>query len=571
MAFQMPVKTVVARPAPMTLAEVLARIAGDTGLPQSRRRNLCSSLRSFARILGKDLAALPAHLGRYRESLQRVHPAQAKISLKRWRNIKSDVLFVFRHLGLQQLPGRSQTPLTPEWRTLNARLSDAGSRYQLSRFFRFCSARGIRPENVSDTVAEAYLRTLTEESFAKSPKRIHRRTCVLWNRAEAEVPGWPQITLTVPDHRKHRTVPWDAFPHSFRAEVEAWLAAASGKDLLGDSGPTPPLSPRTVKTRRYQVQVFASALTQQGRDPSTITSLAALVELETFKAGLRFLYERYGHRKSPWIHNIAVALKSMARHWLNVDRDHLEQLTAICPRLNPGKSGLTEKNRERLRQFDDPRNRSLLLHFPQSQLREVLRYDRGHRRDALKVQIALAVEMLMMAPVRIGNLAAINIDRHLQWSRAGLQGLVHLVIPGEEVKNGEPLEFELPADTVALLDTYLKRYHPRLVDGPNPWLFPGRNGKPKSTALLGHQIAEMVFQATGLRVHVHLFRHIAAKLYLDANPGGYEVVRRVLGHRSIETTAQFYSGFETAAAARHYDHEILKLRHDLAPAPGGKD
>ena len=63
-----------------------------------------------------------------------------------------------------------------------------------------------------------------------------------------------------------------------------------------------------------------------------------------------------------------------------------------------------------------------------------------------------------------------------------------------------------------------------------------------------------------MRVHPHLFRHIAAKLYLDANPGSYEVMRRVLGHRSIETTTAFYTGLETAAAVRHFDATILKLR-----------
>ena len=53
-----------------------------------------------------------------------------------------------------------------------------------------------------------------------------------------------------------------------------------------------------------------------------------------------------------------------------------------------------------------------------------------------------------------------------------------------------------------------------------------------------------------------------AKIYLDRNPGGHEVIRRVLGHRSINTTTSFYTGFETAAAVRHFDAVILQLRKD---------
>jgi integrase len=66
-------------------------------------------------------------------------------------------------------------------------------------------------------------------------------------------------------------------------------------------------------------------------------------------------------------------------------------------------------------------------------------------------------------------------------------------------------------------------------------------------------------------VNAHLFRHIGAKLYLDAHPGAYEVVRRVLGHRSMDTTTGFYTGLETAAAVRHFDETILRLRKQGAP------
>ena len=65
---------------------------------------------------------------------------------------------------------------------------------------------------------------------------------------------------------------------------------------------------------------------------------------------------------------------------------------------------------------------------------------------------------------------------------------------------------------------------------------------------------------SGLSVTTHQFRHIAAKFWLDENPGSYEVVRRILHHRSIDTTTASYTGFETRAAALHYDQFILKQR-----------
>ena len=126
-------------------------------------------------------------------------------------------------------------------------------------------------------------------------------------------------------------------------------------------------------------------------------------------------------------------------------------------------------------------------------------------------------------------------------------------------------EFELPAESAELIARYLDEYQPRLFDGPSPWIFPGRNGGPKRPGSLGPQFKRTVYQHTGLVVHVHMMRHLAAKLFLDEKPGSYEVMRRVLGHRSIDTTTSSYTGFETKAAARHFDEIILKRRRSAIP------
>jgi site-specific recombinase XerD len=111
------------------------------------------------------------------------------------------------------------------------------------------------------------------------------------------------------------------------------------------------------------------------------------------------------------------------------------------------------------------------------------------------------------------------------------------------------------------LENYIREYRPHLTSAGNTALFPGTGVVgSKNQAFFGTQISRTVYAHTGLRIHPHLFRHIAAKLFLDANPGAYEVVRRVLGHRSIDTTTGFYTGLETPAAVRHFDKTILHLR-----------
>jgi len=62
-------------------------------------------------------------------------------------------------------------------------------------------------------------------------------------------------------------------------------------------------------------------------------------------------------------------------------------------------------------------------------------------------------------------------------------------------------------------------------------------------------------------------RHLAAHLYLLANPGDYETVRRLLGHKNIETTIRFYEGLLTDDAFARYDGLIEEMRSKTAAKP----
>ena len=52
---------------------------------------------------------------------------------------------------------------------------------------------------------------------------------------------------------------------------------------------------------------------------------------------------------------------------------------------------------------------------------------------------------------------------------------------------------------------------------------------------------------------------------LKADPGNYELVRRVLGHRSITTTQNFYIGLETLEATRLFGEMVTGLERGEAP------
>jgi integrase len=190
------------------------------------------------------------------------------------------------------------------------------------------------------------------------------------------------------------------------------------------------------------------------------------------------------------------------------------------------------------------------------------------QRAALMVQMALAISILLAAPLRLRNLAGLDIGRHVIRIGRGRQQSVRLVMEREETKNRQVLDYPLPDQTIKLLDRYLASYRP-LLDTGGSWLFPGQHGRAKRADLLSQQIQATIRRETGLVMHVHLFRHLAGKLSLLMDPGNYEQVRRILGHRTIDTTTIFYTGFATDAAARRY-HEQVLLVPKPKPRPGSK-
>jgi integrase len=517
-------------------------------------------VRTVARLLGappEDIEADPAKL---RRRLEAIAPAAAGLSRGRWNNVRS---LVGKALALARpmLPGRTIAPLLPEWEQLLAPLSRSRATSLLAQA-RHLSVRGIRPADVTLADLEAYRDAIHNDRLRAKPEQTWDGIIWVWNACRREIEGWPDIEIPRPIRREVYVRPWSAFLPSLTADVDAFLIRLSGADLSED-GPSRPARPATLKTREYQLRVAASALVHKGVAPESIRSLAEVVTLERFKLILRFLLDRHDGQTSPQVAQMAAFLKGVAKHWAKADDLVLFQMQKVASRLSTARRGLTAKNRERLRPFDEPQTVALFLGMPQRIRREVEKDPRAPKRKAIDAQIAAAIALLQAVPLRIGNLA--NIDMRKNLIARGKR--VYLVVTEADTKNGEPVDFELPATTVEIIAWYIREYRPYLVRAPNDALFPGERSGPKSREGLGAQIKAAVFRFTGLKIHPHLFRHAGAKIFLDQRPGQYEVMRQVLRHRSIETTTSFYAGAETRSAGQLFAAVIDKLRAEPNRTP----
>jgi integrase len=419
---------------------------------------------------------------------------------------------------------------------------------------------------LNDEVLQRFYDDLREESLIRDPYGAYRGAARSWNNALTFYPDWPGKPLTVPSKRgKIFSLPWSTFPESLRLQIEAHLASLAGIDL--DSDFHRPLRPATIQERRKQLRWFASAVVHSGMEASTLDRLEVLLAPDVVKRGFEYLLSRRDGQSHASLAHLAQCLPTLARR-IGLPAETVNKLKQYRQRLRIERHGMAECHLPTLRRFDDPAVVEALVSLPQKLRAEAEGIRHKGPRAAKLMQTAVAIELLLMAPVRISNLASIEVSRHFVQVRVKPRQ-VHLQFPAQEVKNSKALEFPLPPDTMELVDLYRRDYCQLLAANCGDFLFPGkRAGRSKGGHSLSQQVSRTVYKHTGLEMPAHRFRHAVGKIFLDRNPGQYEVVRQLLGHKNIKTTIEFYAGAEGAAAARHYSATILKLRDRN---PGGKD
>ena len=97
---------------------------------------------------------------------------------------------------------------------------------------------------------------------------------------------------------------------------------------------------------------------------------------------------------------------------------------------------------------------------------------------------------------------------------------------------------------------------------------PGQRRGHKGKVSFSGQITKRIHKATGLRMTVHQFRHAAGAIILQHRPGEYELVRRILGHRNVQTTINSYVGLENIQASEIFSKIVMAHMGDDAGGGG---
>ncbi len=547
---------------PVTLADVLAAL--DHGkLPATRRRDLVSAVKRVAILLGDEPAAIAFDLGAISARLAAVNPVAIGISPKRLANIRSDFLAGAKVSGLIALKPAGKSPLSQAWVDLFARLSGRRAHIGLSRLARYASAHGVAPKDINDEVIRELIAAVRAQSLCPRPTVLHRQVALIWNQA-ARDPALGLRSVTVPSYRTPKRIDWTRLPQAFRQEVDAHLSWCAACDPFAADARPRALAPRSLRLRRDQIHAAVTALVESGIKPSAIRSLADLLSPDHFKRILRRRLDGVSGAENTFNLDLGQSLIRIAHEWVKVDAQVFAELKRLVGKMPAPVMALTDKNKRALRQFDDPAVLRRLYSLPERLWIEARRANPNHLTLA-KAQAALAIAILCYMPLRMQNLAALEFDTHL-FMREGASAKSTLELTADEVKNRTELAFDIPPAVARMLIEYRDRFAPKVIGHRPTRLFVNVDGTPKNQATVAGLIMTYLRRRAGIVLTPHQFRHLSAKVVLDAEPGGFETVKQFLGHKSIKTTVGAYAGIDSRRAARRHQHLVEQALAAEMPA-----
>ena len=549
---------------PTTLASVLIALDDAVAPSATRVRDLRSAVKRVANLLGNEAAAIALDMDTIRDGLAAISPLAVGMTAKRFANIRSDFVAAVKTSGLMPAPGNAKKPLSPSWTKLFERLSGRRAHIGLSRLARFASGEGVEPNEINDEIIHRFIVAVREGSLHRKPNTLHRQVTQIWNEAARDPALGLQPVTVVSFHGPPKRIDWILLPAPFRKDSEDYLTWAGGADPFAADARSRALAPRSLRLRRDQIHAAVSALVVSGTKPATILSLADLLTPDNVKRILRYRLEGVDGKENTFNHTLGRALVQIAYEWVKVEPSVLAEIKRLVGKLPVPALGLTGKNKRFLRQFDDPKVLLRLVELPERLWTEVKRDSKPSFRTLAKAQAALAIAILTYIPLRQQNLADLAFDTHL-FLRTGPGAISTLELSNAEVKNKMELAFDIPTRIAKMLLEYRDRIASQIIGHRPVCVFVNVEGSPKAPKALAKLIASYAQKRAGIVLTPHQFRHLSAKILLDAEPGAFEIVRQCLGHRSIKTSANAYAGIDSRRAARHHQRLIERATEAQMP------
>lgn len=169
----------------------------------------------------------------------------------------------------------------------------------------------------------------------------------------------------------------------------------------------------------------------------------------------------------------------------------------------------------------------------------------------------LIIALLAACPIRLRNLAMIEVGKHLIGSNVQWW----LDFDAHETKTREPLRYPLPADLAPHLVWYITHIRPQYRGADETArLWMGRKKAPMSHEAIYGAVTSTSKSLLGTRLSPHEFRSLAATFLSEASASDSLHARALLGHRNPSTTHDHYIRASSVEASRKIASALRRVR-----------
>jgi site-specific recombinase XerD len=465
----------------------------------------------------------------------------------------------------------------------------------LRRFAFFCEQRDIPPTDVNNQVVADFDIFARSRVLSAAASDLAAGVVKAWRKASRQVRHWPDAIVDPPPRREPYTLPFNRYPVSLQDQVAEFERHLAGGDRRSPfTQPLAPKTPRrgsTVKSRLFSLRQALAAYVLSGEPPDRITTLAIFADPKVVETVLLHFWRRAldlkvarGELAARPCHEdhepadgrttqtgqVATMIKLLVTGFLKVEEEPREAILAMCRDLTPPRSGTpVRKNREVMRQFDDPNVVRRLLRLAGRLMAEAERLlAKSPRRAAHLARAACALSILSHHPLRLANLCGLRFGRHLHAGSAKSPLVTRLTLTVADTKNHADWEWSVGDVVSGMIEIWRSRFRPLLVPATSDLLFPSpkRPNRGISPGAMRRTLIDTLATKAGITMTPNLFRHLCAKLVLE-NGGSIEDVRQMLGDKTLSVVLAHYAIVAPGQAARRYDATLRSLLNPSPPDP----
>ncbi len=183
--------------APLTIRGLVEAIAADAAIPEKRRADMCSGVRSLCRALGLQIESTSADPRLIAERLANITPAAAQMSKGRLQNCRCHMDAAFAYAYARFRRRRSRAEIEPRYAALLKRTPDGWVAARLRPLFHFATQQNIAPDAINDEVFDAFTAQM-ELSTRSHARRSARKIRQDWNDMVGSVGHWPGKKVSIP-------------------------------------------------------------------------------------------------------------------------------------------------------------------------------------------------------------------------------------------------------------------------------------------------------------------------------------------------------------------------------------